>query len=377
MARTEVDGARIAPGEAAGVPDAPAPRRSNRIAGIDLARAFAIIGMIAAHVGPTREPGFWGSLYGIPSGRASILFVLIAGVGVSLLGRRAEQRTVTRLRLAWTALILLPLGLALQELDHDLWIVLHHYAALFLIGIAALSLPTRWLFAIGLAWLVIGPLLFVAAHVANPELAFRSGVGITDSPRDILVALVITGPYPMLTWAAPFLVGMAIGRLDLSAPRIRWTLVAVGFAATLAAAGTSWVLEAQLGDPKGTIGWLHLIDDDPHGQTPLWLIGSTGSAVLVFAFSLLLADRIGRSAWPLLALGQTALTVYIVHVLALHFAHGAFRSSDLATGAVILAVMVVVALIVAVLWRSVFARGPVEAAILAPFLLRDNHRSTL
>jgi uncharacterized membrane protein len=66
--------------------------RPGRIPGIDLARGLAIIGMLAVHVGPTHLDGFAGRLYALPHGRASILFVLVARVGVSLL---AASRTST------------------------------------------------------------------------------------------------------------------------------------------------------------------------------------------------------------------------------------------------------------------------------------------
>ena len=60
-------------------------------------------------------------LYALPRGRAAILFVVLAGMGVSLLvgGRSSGYRRFVWTRLAFRAAILLPAGLALQLLDHD------------------------------------------------------------------------------------------------------------------------------------------------------------------------------------------------------------------------------------------------------------------
>src|SRR5690625_527713 len=67
--------------------------KSRRFHGLDAARAIAIIGMLAVNVGPRKEPGetdFAVLLYDIPHGRDSLLFMILAGVGMSLMTRRAR-----------------------------------------------------------------------------------------------------------------------------------------------------------------------------------------------------------------------------------------------------------------------------------------------
>ena len=63
-----------------------ATRPSRRLRGVDAARAVAVLGMVMIHFGPTPAPDTaLGALYELPYGRASVLFVLLAGVGVALL----------------------------------------------------------------------------------------------------------------------------------------------------------------------------------------------------------------------------------------------------------------------------------------------------
>src|ERR671910_342870 len=58
----------------------------GRLGGVDAARAVAVLGMVIVHFGPNPVPDtVFGNLYEVPHGRASVLFVLLAGVGVSLL----------------------------------------------------------------------------------------------------------------------------------------------------------------------------------------------------------------------------------------------------------------------------------------------------
>jgi hypothetical protein len=99
---------------------------ASRIPGIDLARFLAIAGMLAVHVGPMGLTDPMGRLYALLThGRASILFGLLAGIGVSLLAQsRSASLGETRLRLVWQAALLLPLGLWLQTLDVPIRVIL-------------------------------------------------------------------------------------------------------------------------------------------------------------------------------------------------------------------------------------------------------------
>ncbi len=351
----------------------PSPTHS-RVAGIDLARALAVIGMLMVHVGPTGYRGLAGTLYGMPHGRAAVLFVLVAGIGTSLLAasRRLSGRDV-RLRLAWYAIILLPFGLWLQALDHHVLVVLQTYAALFVVGILAISLPDRWLLGIGVGVALIGPLAFLAGRVYWPGTFNRSAVDLGDG-WEILSGIVATGPYPVITWAAPFLIGMWLGRRNLASPRVQWWLVVSGTVITLLAYGLTVGLQAMFDTPVHPVTWSHVMVDHAHSQMPLWLIGAIGSSCLVLGFALAAAEVLGRLTWPLVAMGQMALTFYAGHLLAFHFAQDTLTSTNLAQASRISLVMLGVALGAAVIWRSLLPRGPLEMLLHAPWFVARNMR---
>jgi hypothetical protein len=345
--------------------------RSSRIAGIDLARFLAVAGMLAVHVGPTALTDPVGRVYAeITHGRASILFGLLAGIGVSLLaGSRSASLGETRIRLIWQAALLLPLGLWLQSLDVTILVILSHYALLFALGAICAGLGTRLLVSLATITVALGPVLFQLGRHLAPATFNRAPAEWGDPALEIAHVLALSGPYPLITWAGPFLVGMLLGRHDLRAPRLRLALILCGLALALGSAGASTLLEQALGAPEGPRDWLRLVEDDPHSQMPPWLLGSIGSALLVLGLALVVADGLGRLVRPLVVTGQLALTVYVSHILAFHWFGAALRSPDVGGALVTLGGALAVAVLVSSLWRSLLPRGPLEAVLALPAIL--------
>ena len=84
---------------------------ASRIHGIDMARAIAVVGMVMVHIGPEDAPGadLVAAAYRASHGRASVLFVVLAGIGVSLLARAQDLRRGRAVAgpLLWRSLVLL------------------------------------------------------------------------------------------------------------------------------------------------------------------------------------------------------------------------------------------------------------------------------
>ncbi len=341
----------------------------GRLEGIDLARALAIVGMLMVHVGPNYGDTLGEWLYAWPHGRASVLFMLIAGVGVSLLaaGRSATPATRTS-RFLWRALLLLPAGLVLQDIDSGRLVILQTYAAMFLLAPLLIYLPDRWLLAMAAASAVGGPLGFLYGEMHASLQFSRAPISWGQAPGEILHGLVLSGPYPLITWLAPFVLGMWLGRRDLRRWGVRIALVVAGAGAALAAAGAAAALQAALGDPGFGAGWAHLAETGPHSQMPLWLVGATASAVAVLGLALFAADLGGRAFWPLVATGQLALTFYVAHLLVLTEWPRAMQSGDAAGALWICFWFTAVAAVLAVAWRRALARGPLEMLLQPPWL---------
>lgn len=353
-------------------------RASERLHGVDAARAVAILGMVMVHLGPYPAPDtLAGTLYGLPEGRASVLFVLLAGIGVALL---AKTRAVVwpndtpgapisgyrqvRVRVASRALLLLPLGLWLQSLDHRVMVILQYYAVFFVFAALVLALPGRWLLAAASTALLLGPVVYLLGETAFPGPYTVDPAMLGDPLRKLLHDLLLTGAYPLVTWSAPLMFGIWLGRRDLGSVAARRWLMAGGTAVALASALASTLSGAAI--KSGTAAY-SLLGAEPHGQTTLWMTGSVGSACAVLGVSLTLAtvrtpraSPLSRLAWPLVATGQMALSVYVGHLILIH-STGDLLYSDTVSGALLtVGILMSAAAATCVTWRAAFERGPLE-----------------
>jgi uncharacterized membrane protein len=376
---------------------APAPRR--RLLGVDATRGVALVGMMAVHalyvVDADGQPTVAFSLF---AGRAAAVFAVLAGVGVAFLtGRRRVTlgRPVKEAAAALVArgLVVGVIGLALGYTDPEIaTVILPYYAALFLIAVPLVLLPTSVLVALGAAVAAGMPFL---SHMMRRSLPVHTAtnhsfVDLVTDPLGTTTELLVTGEYPVLSWTAYLCVGIAVGRLRLSSPRIAVALLATG---TVAAAGgaalSMWllgpmgglahILAAGTGNedvpvseilafgadgvtPTTSIWWLAVWG--PHTGTPPDLLHTTGTAVALLG-ALLLLGHVKVPALrrivvvvlaPLAAAGSMTLTLYTAHVV---FMNSPLDTFDAVPGYV---VQVVTALLFALAWWQAVGRGPLESA---------------
>ncbi|WP_418605917.1 acyltransferase family protein [Georgenia sp. SUBG003] len=191
-------------------------------------------------------------------------------------------------------------------------VILPTYAVLFLVAVAVARLPDAWLLVCAAGATVLGPLVWIAGQ-RGTDFDMEPAT-LANAPAEILSAVVLSGPYPVVTWVAPFLLGMWLGRRDLTDAALQVRLAVVGAAAGIGGMVVSRVLVGLVGQPGEEVGPDRLVSAVAHSQMPLWLLSGTGSAVLVVAVALLLVPRAGAWVRPLVAVGQLSLTVYVAHL---------------------------------------------------------------
>ncbi|GAA1696196.1 heparan-alpha-glucosaminide N-acetyltransferase domain-containing protein [Microbacterium sediminicola] len=279
----------------------------RRIAGIDLARGLAVIGMLAAHLfalGPLEwaDPATWGS---IASGRSSILFALAAGVSIALVtgGPRPLEgvaRTVRSRWLARRALVLWMLGLLLIATGVPVYVILPAYALLFLMAIPFLGLRARALAAWAAGIALVVPWI----------LPTTDALPIWDTLPGEAVWLFFGLAYPAPLWIAFVLAGMAIGRLDLRRPAALWALAVGGAALTV----LSELLALVPVDAQSYLGQVWTTSPHSGGLLEVW--GSCGFAVAVMALSILLCRTpVSAALLPIRATGSMPLTAYSAQIV--------------------------------------------------------------
>ena len=353
--RDDVAGARAPAGD---------PGPGPRIAGLDLARGIAVLGMFAAHLGDTGDlgwdPATWRALV---DGRSSILFATLAGTSIALLsggrtrlgGRElARARTRVLVRAAWVFAI----GGVLELLDTFVAIILGVYAALFVLALPFLRWPpARLLLAAGVVVLAGPPLTLAVGRYATER----------GEEGNAFAFLLFTGYYPAAVWLAFVLVGLAVGRLDLGAVRVRAGLVAGGAAAAVAGSLGGWLSTRALAPGERLAGietgfgssgdWdpAWFAGAQPHSSTPFEVVGAGGSAVAVIGVCLVLADLLPRLTSPLASVGALALSVYTAQIVAIRLV-----DADHAAGWGLWVRFSLTAVVLATAWRLRLGRGPLE-----------------
>jgi len=233
-------------------------------------------------------------------GRAAALFVVLAGVGLSL--GRPDRATLFR-----RAVFLFLIGLLnLTIFDAD---ILHFYALYFLAALPFLTASGR-----ALLWAAGGTVLIgLISHLALDYEAHWDWETLTYAEfwtlEGFLRHSLFNGWHPVFPWAAFLFLGMWAGRLNLASRSVQARLVLWGAAASaLAVVPGLLVQDPELAELLGTSAI-------PPG--PFYIIAASGSALAVIGLTLALTsllDKAGLAEW-LAAPGQQALSLYAAHIL--------------------------------------------------------------
>ena len=324
---------------------------AGRVVGVDFARCLALLGMICTHlVDPRDADGQVTALQQLAGGRASALFAVLAGVSLALVTggtKPASGIPLVRARAALVvrAVLIATLGLWLGGLRSGIAVILTYYGVLFLLGLPFLGLRARPLAALAAVIAVTVPLLsyLVRPHLPATDAGQPTADDLTRLPA-LLTDLLLTGTYPAVPWLAYLLLGMALGRLPLARPAVAARVAGVGAvvafvgwyvghlttsatsvqAALVATQGRSpalpWpLLEQQLIDglhgTTPTESWWWLLVAAPHSTTTFDLLHTAGSAMVVLALCVLVAQRQPRQWAVLGGAGAMTLSLYTLHVV--------------------------------------------------------------
>ena len=361
------------------------------MSGIDLARFIAFVGMVLVNYRIAIVEGLEGTPNWVRwiltriDGRASAMFIILAGIGVSLMSRKArisgDAGAIWGVRKALLkrSAFLFVLGL----LFYNVWPadILHFYGFYIAAGVVLLTAPTRRI------WWVIG--IVVAAGTLVTYLS-SSAVGIIDTegrPIDpdqpfwialrnldfwtasgFVRDLFIDGQHSVLPWLAFFLFGMVLGRMDLRAPAMRRKLFVGGLGTAAACHLISSILtHSQIPEPFG--GVASALSVSPYDPGVLYMLAASGTACAAIAVALVIAARWDGAGWlnAMIVTGQMALSLYLGHILLVLVPLQLLGVLD-ANPTVLFSVQCslafsAIAVAISVAWRSRCARGPLELAM--------------
>ncbi|RPF25676.1 heparan-alpha-glucosaminide N-acetyltransferase domain-containing protein [Georgenia muralis] len=356
-------------------PPTSAPDARSRLTGVDVARGVAILGMFVAHLGDDgpggRHDPEW---FVVADGRSAALFALLAGVSLALANGRRVPPTglaLTRARVATfvRAAVLLVIGVVLVALGTPVLVILPAYAVMFALATPFLGLRRRWLLLGAGTAAVVSPTLIFAATTPAPDgrpSVLARFLGAAD-PVELPMDELVTGPYPALVYLAYVLLGLALGRSDLTRARTQAALVGAGAALATLGWGTSRLAQDALGADASPLA-RRLVSAAAHDDSTLEVVGNWGSSLAVVGLLLLLtrpttsAGRVTAAVLsPVAAAGAMSLSVYSVHIVAIAILGNDVVWNPVSNG--VLVTFVVVALAGAWLWRRLIGRGPLERLV--------------
>jgi len=323
--------------------------------GLDIARFLAFVGMvlvnfrIAAEVAPAAD---WPStITNALEGRAAALFVMLAGVGFAL-GSAKWHLTVRR------ALFLFVIGMVnmlIFEAD-----ILHFYALFFLVAMIFSGATPRVL-------LIGAGALILAGVIGLIALDYERGwnwntLTYADfwTLRGFLRNTFYNGWHPVVPWAAFVLIGMWIGRLELTSRAVQWRLLIYGVAGAVGFAVISRLLslDTELAEIAGL---------SPIPPGPVYMLAASASSIAVLGVVLLVAPLLQAvGVAKILAMpGRQTLTLYVAHILlgmgtlqAMGRLDGSYSTAQIFW--ISIGFCAAVALY-SVVWSRIYRRGPLEA----------------
>ena len=334
-------------------------RRPNRVDGVDAARGLALIGMFVAHVSPAVASVDVAALIAIADERPRLLFALTAGIGLGFIsgGTRpiVDDRAELRRQIAVRAVILIALGMLIwATLNPLVYIILDVYGVAFLLMLPLLFLPPRTTLALGIGLLAVTP----ALAEAGTRTALAESV--RQTPFRFLSDWVVGGAYPVIIWVPVMLIGLALARMDLTAPRV------IGMTALVGAAAASVFLPiaSRLPPPEAVseAGWSVPL------RASLETLGNVGVAALVVATLLTLTAlarppvrRVASAVLsPVMAMGSMPLSIYTIHLVVISLAIRMEDGVPTDDSWALLLGLIVGSMVFAWLWRRHLGRGPLE-----------------
>ncbi len=377
---------------------AAAPSSSRRALGVDVARAVALIGMIAVHVLPEEDSeGGMTLAFGIAGGRGAALFALLAGVSIAFVEKRSRGELSGRILAADRAalvvrgLLILLVGLMLGHLDTPIATIIPYFGVLFLLALPFYGRSSRVLLVTAAVFVVVGSVLRQLLNVnglipeqADPDADYTL-VTAAQEPVPFLSDMLVTGFYPATMWMVYLCVGMVIGRQVLTSRKLALRLLGWGSALAVAAWALSRFLLGPAGGfqrlleatpdldgeeiaevlafgPETTLlpdtSWWWLAAVSPYSETPLSTLHTLGAAAAVLGFTLLITQRGGRVFSPFTAIGAMTLTLYSAHCIIMMLE---ILPED--QPVVSLWIHVIAFMLFALMWRRSMGKGPLEAII--------------
>ena len=349
-----------------------------RIAGYDVARAIAFLGMVFVNY----KYQMGADQYGVEwllvlsdwlDGRPAVMFVILAGVGMSLL-KACRPGTGEFHPFAKPCSMILRRAIFLfftGLLFSRIWYadILHFYGVYFIAAIFLVNASDRMIWTVACVALFFSLLLQTYFHFA--------GLATIDSVWDpqfwtrmgFFGDLFVNGSYPVFPWIFYFILGIWLGRKNLSDSSLQKKILLIAGLCIVYCELIAWLVQNVL-IPESNFDHMRVLlffaDTSPFSRSLISIASASGTALLVIVLSIQVADKVGPSKWlrPFAATAQMSLTLYILHIgifqLFLQISGLGKMDNCLEFALLWAAIFCLVAIPFSYYWVGHFGRGPIE-----------------
>ena len=349
----------------------------ERITGFDFARSLALLGMIIVNFTVVMNPETGStallSLTQLLQGRASALFVIIAGIGVTLSSNksRLSNDTLTiccaRSKLIRRALLMIVVGLLFTVIWEGDILVFYGFYFLFAASLFTKSNHTL-LFACVVLVLLFPLLLMFFDYEKNWDW---STLTYTDlwSAEGLIRRIFFNGFHPVLPWTAFVIFGMWLARQNLADTKIRQTLLKCSLALFSCTELGCYLLNTMyvryLSNESSMESSVFLFSTAAIPPLPQYMASAGSFSVIVIISSLYFCERFSESRFRhwICQTGRLTLTLYISHVIVglgvLEYL-GLLENQTIHFALLAAAIFFVAAIVFSTIWLKYFRTGPLE-----------------
>ncbi|MDI9309447.1 MAG: DUF418 domain-containing protein [Limnohabitans sp.] len=352
---------------------------NQRITGFDLARAYAILGMFIVNFNfsfgsimfaPTDSVGWFMSLF---TGNSTAIFIICAGMGVSLMSNKPnltkEEQSKLKSKVLKRSWFLFGLGLLL----YNWWQgdILHFYGGYMHIAAFILFIPSRFYLSIAIVTLVAHNILlnFIPIETGWNFNTFD----YTDfwSIKGFLRNSLYNGWNSIFPWFTYFVIGMWLGKLDWNLKKIKQNIFLTG----VALFGSIQLLRYFAKNDNFPPFLKDYILAEYFPPYLPFILVTIGFALIVIVICIYIGEIFAHNKiiQSLQKTGQMTLTHYVIHltigVLIFQFIFNKrFTKGNIPTGKPVGTIYIlayaiaffVISVIFSVIWDKKFKNGPLE-----------------
>ena len=355
----------------------------QRITGFDLARAYAIFGMYIVNFsfcfGNLGDNSFLGKFSNLFVGNSTSIFIMCAGMGVSLMTKKSDYTSLEKKKLRSIILkrswFLFVLGLLL----YNWWPgdILHFYGGYMHIAAFLLFIPQKYYpWIAGIAILLYHLLQFIIPVTTGWNLQTTQYADFW-TPVGFFRNTLYNGWNSILPWFAYFAVGMYLGRLNWQDIRFRRNIFLIGLFLLILFKGLRIFVRADINNPEHNWFyvkyWFLIMEDYFPANIPFMMI-TMGFALMVISICMYIGFKASNNKIiQLLAkTGQMTLTHYVLHITLgviilaklTHKTYTGFPISDNPTKPVFLLsysiLFFMLSAFFSYIWSKKFDKGPLE-----------------